>query len=515
MKSLHTLLNYAVTSAEAIICKRWLVQVRNELGRRFKYGWDSDVVLVGWVHDEIVACCRPEIANEVGAIMVRWAKEAGEHYKFRCALDADYKVGRSWAGDVDAPIEAPSIAPATAPEVAEASGISEVAETPPAALPITLSAAPSIMPSEAPPISPSEAFETLSVTPTAAADDAPPRVAEYDAKPAKPKPEPVNGAPIELWLCAPIEPCDLYLINGSGPRPKIIVPNRLEAERFLNLLDPTAVGFTFQTFDDNKDREDEKLARVRNGALDQHWAWLCTMNRAGAGIFVTINETDLQGRTTANVERVRLYFADLDGAPRPAGPPWFIAVETSKEREALYWRPNGAALASFRATQKAIIQHCGSDASVHDLPRVMRLAGFIHHKIKDGKSKGPFLTKIVEVNESAPVVTAADFGAEAPEDPAEQTAERRIKEPFAGSLHQAKSTGPIVEDEWLDTDAPAWVILNSLALANLGKWVPELFGDIAKFQPGTGAYRVKGKHMPPALVSALGRDPEVAYEEDL
>jgi hypothetical protein len=80
--SLYVALNYSVTSAEAILCKRWLVQVRNALGRQFEYGWNGDVVLVAWVHDELVACCCQEIADEVGAIMVHWAKETGEHYEF-------------------------------------------------------------------------------------------------------------------------------------------------------------------------------------------------------------------------------------------------------------------------------------------------------------------------------------------------------------------------------------------------------------------------------------------------
>jgi len=92
-------LNYAVTSAEAVICKRWLVNVHDELYARFRYGWDGDVVVVAWIHDELVCCCRPEIADQVGEIMVRYAKEAGEHYSFKVPLDAGYIIGRSWAGD--------------------------------------------------------------------------------------------------------------------------------------------------------------------------------------------------------------------------------------------------------------------------------------------------------------------------------------------------------------------------------------------------------------------------------
>jgi DNA polymerase I-like protein with 3'-5' exonuclease and polymerase domains len=92
-------LNRIVTSAEAIICKRWLSNVHDELRARFSYGWNGDVVIVAWVHDELVCCCRPKIAEQIGEIMVRYAKEPGEFYGLKVPLDAEYKVGRSWAGE--------------------------------------------------------------------------------------------------------------------------------------------------------------------------------------------------------------------------------------------------------------------------------------------------------------------------------------------------------------------------------------------------------------------------------
>jgi DNA polymerase I-like protein with 3'-5' exonuclease and polymerase domains len=98
----YTALNYAVTSAEAIICKRWLVQVFSELCARFRYGWSGDAVITLWIHDEIAVCCRTEIAEQVGEILVRHAREPGEFYGFKVPLDADYKIGSSWAGE---PIE--------------------------------------------------------------------------------------------------------------------------------------------------------------------------------------------------------------------------------------------------------------------------------------------------------------------------------------------------------------------------------------------------------------------------
>jgi hypothetical protein len=97
----YTALNYQICASEAVLCKDWLVNVRDELGRRFRYGWDGDVVLVLWIHDELIACCRPEIATEVGELMVKQARAAGVHYGFKCPLDASFTVGKSWAGDAE------------------------------------------------------------------------------------------------------------------------------------------------------------------------------------------------------------------------------------------------------------------------------------------------------------------------------------------------------------------------------------------------------------------------------
>jgi hypothetical protein len=95
----YTALNYAVTSAEAVICKRWLFRVYDELCTRFQYGWTGDAVIVLWVHDEIAVCCKTEIVEQIGEILVRHAKEPGEYYNFKVPLSADFKIGRNWAGE--------------------------------------------------------------------------------------------------------------------------------------------------------------------------------------------------------------------------------------------------------------------------------------------------------------------------------------------------------------------------------------------------------------------------------
>jgi DNA polymerase I-like protein with 3'-5' exonuclease and polymerase domains len=117
-------LNYQVTSAEAVITKRWLVHVFDELNRKFRYGWNADCVIALWVHDEIAVCCRPEIADQVGKIMVKHAKEPAEFYGFKVPLDADYKIGKSWAGNVDITTE-PAPPSIKMPEIAEETPVEE------------------------------------------------------------------------------------------------------------------------------------------------------------------------------------------------------------------------------------------------------------------------------------------------------------------------------------------------------------------------------------------------------
>jgi DNA polymerase I-like protein with 3'-5' exonuclease and polymerase domains len=134
-KANYTLLNYAVTSAEAIICKRWLVDVHDELHDRFRYGWDGDVVLVAWTHDELAACCHKEIATEVGEIMVRHAKAAGENFNFKVPLASDRAIGNSWGG---------------APEKAAAKTVATVNATETVAPELALESASPISPAETP-----------------------------------------------------------------------------------------------------------------------------------------------------------------------------------------------------------------------------------------------------------------------------------------------------------------------------------------------------------------------------
>jgi hypothetical protein len=181
-----------------------------------------------------------------------------------------------------------------------------------------------------------------------------------------------------------------------------IEPGREAAERFLSALDPTTLNFTFQTFDDNAVRKDKTLAQILHGSLDRHWDTLCRLNAAGAGIFITINETNLRGRAAPDIVRVRALFVDLDdGRPLPAKfhvEPHII-VESSRDKYHVYWKIEDCALDQFTALQERLIRAYDSDGKPKDLPRVLRLPGFIHQKVKDGVRSLPFRSDLVEARD--------------------------------------------------------------------------------------------------------------------
>ena len=91
-------------------------------------------------------------------------------------------------------------------------------------------------------------------------------------------------------------------------------PDLKTALEFLNALEPNG-HFTFQTFDDRKSGKNSSLARVLHGTLAEHANALTDLNNRGAGVFVTVNKTDLRGRKLENIVSVRALFVDLDGAP--------------------------------------------------------------------------------------------------------------------------------------------------------------------------------------------------------
>lgn len=168
-----------------------------------------------------------------------------------------------------------------------------------------------------------------------------------------------------------------------------MTPTAGDTEAFLSALAPDG-ELTFQTFDDAK-RGRKGLSRILHGAYRTKAQALADLNRCGAGCFVMVNRGDGRGRSIANVKSVRALFLDLDGAPlgpvleAPIRPP--IVCESSPGKFHAYWPIEGLPLSDFKRAQKAIAAHYGGDAKVCDLPRVMRLPGFLHLKADPFQSR--------------------------------------------------------------------------------------------------------------------------------
>ena len=169
--------------------------------------------------------------------------------------------------------------------------------------------------------------------------------------------------------------------------------NMDDAKTFLLLL---AKGeddkFTFQTFDDSPMRRKE-LAKILHGSLEAHAATLAKLNDQGAGIFVTINQTDLKGRKAENIVALRAAFVDSDCGDIDT-PGASMIIQSSRGIHAYWLLENYDDLELFSRLQKTLAHHLGTDPSVSDLSRVMRLPGFYHRK----DPENPFLVFLKTVD---------------------------------------------------------------------------------------------------------------------
>ena len=154
---------------------------------------------------------------------------------------------------------------------------------------------------------------------------------------------------------------------------------------------------SFQVFDDVEGRRDPRMAKTLHGSLDNLARDLDQRNRAGAGVFLAVNGTDGAGRSKANIQVLRAWWADLDEKSasatfRPEALPRAPSlVVRSGHGTHLYWRTrdpydcggNRPRQEAHEAELKRIqvgLAALGADPAVCEVARVMRLPGFWNRK---------------------------------------------------------------------------------------------------------------------------------------
>src|SRR5262249_2959124 len=116
-------------------------------------------------------------------------------------------------------------------------------------------------------------------------------------------------------------------------------------------------------------------------------------------VYVTVNETDLTGRRSENIKRIRAIWQEDDdghGGPYPLIPS--LVVESSPGKFHRYWLvaddwpADEQGRADFAKVMERMVASYGCDKNAKDISRVLRVPGFLHRK----DLMQPYMVRIVE-----------------------------------------------------------------------------------------------------------------------
>lgn len=97
-RSEHAALNLRLQGNAASVAKKWVCLTEDMLFEQgLNHGWNGDFVFYAFVHDEIAAGTKKDLVDLYKTTCVDAARKAGEFFNLKCPIDAEAKVGHSWA----------------------------------------------------------------------------------------------------------------------------------------------------------------------------------------------------------------------------------------------------------------------------------------------------------------------------------------------------------------------------------------------------------------------------------
>jgi hypothetical protein len=160
--------------------------------------------------------------------------------------------------------------------------------------------------------------------------------------------------------------------------------NLEQAREFLTLLtgeeDPSVTWQLF--YDAKRGVQKPELAQYFNKTLNDALPLIKWSQDRYCGIYVTLNETDGEGRKNKNVTRYRAVFADFDGMEEPVWllKPHFVTKRDATHGHAFWLVSDINTPEQFMLLQKRVAMVYKTDPQVTDPARVVRVAGFNHYK---------------------------------------------------------------------------------------------------------------------------------------
>ncbi len=158
---------------------------------------------------------------------------------------------------------------------------------------------------------------------------------------------------------------------------------------FLQCLEPDYQNHEFYWSGIHPDKQHNPARIQAYGTVEEMMPMLAERNAEGFGIFTTVNamlpnyENGYARRRKTDVQRVRAVVADWDkpkeGLPDLPLPPSMM-IRTSPGKYHFYWCTDDMPLEMFEQVQRGIVASLGSDPTIIDLSREMRVPGFMHTK---------------------------------------------------------------------------------------------------------------------------------------